>query len=406
MGSITLARINNKRFLSFAMRGLWCLCLGWDMAAHANAEIEDEHPISNHVDINGGMTWYLQSSNGAPENATALSYSLDLGLEVPVSNNGKMVMAMEAGDGKGINATLHSLSTPAYDPYFTNLSDAAPESADVVVPTISQIYYEGNYPDENLVVNAGKIDVHSMFDENAYANDETDQFMSGIFVRSTGTSSAELDHYYAPGIALLYAASTMIDLTFIASNGTGDGFNNVFDYMYLVGQANLKPRFGGRDGNYRFYAISDNRRSTATPFTKIKDGTMTGNTVWGMSFDQSISDGMGIFARYSAQDDGIAENIVKSSWSLGTLFEGPLRGRGKDTIGIGYGVVNLNDKADLAAALGTGNTGDESHIEMFYKVGLSHHFTLTADVQALNNIGGNAAADTVTIAGMRGQINF
>ena len=390
-----------------ALLGVAVLNIGFnaEVLAQEGAETSSAHQIAG-IDISGGLTWFLQSSDGAPQDATALSYSLDLGLEAPVSDHGKVVIALEAGDGKGIDATLNSLSTAGYDPYFTNLTDAAPNSTNVVAPSVSQAYYKGDYPDENLIVNVGKLDVHCLYDDNAYANDETDQFMSGIFVRSAGTSYAELDQYYAPGIAIQYAATKLVDLTFIAANGNADGFNDVFDYMYVVGQIDFKSRFGGRDGNYRFYALSDNRRSLTTTFTKISDGAKTSNTAWGVSFDQAVSDGVGLFARYSSQDDGIAENIVKSSWSLGALLEGTLWARGKDTIGIGYGTVMLNDKADLAAALGTNNTGDESHIETFYKFGYSDHFTLTIDVQVLNNNAGNAAADTVTVGGLRGQLNF
>jgi hypothetical protein len=399
----------NARLHAATLLGVLGLGFGWNSEVNAQADGATE-PVGAYqvagINISGGVTWFLQSSDGAPRNATALSYSADLGLVAPVGKQGKMVMAMEAGDGKGINATLHSLSTPGYDPYFTNLTDVAPDSTNVVTPTVSQLYYEGAFPDDNFILYVGKLDVHGMFDDNSYANDETDQFMSGIFVRSAGTSYAELDQYYAPGIALQYSATKFIDLTFIAANGNADGFNDVFDYMYLVGQIDFMPHLGGRDGNYRFYALSDNRRSATTTFTKISDGAKTSNIAWGASFDQAVSDGIGLFARYSTQDDGIAENIVKSSWSLGTLLEGSLWGRDKDTIGVGYGTVMLNDKADLAAALGTTDTGDESHVEAFYKIGYSDHFTLTIDVQAISNNGGNAATGTVTVGGLRGQLNF
>jgi len=378
--------------------------LGWHAPACAQDEDGETHLITHHagpVSIDGGITWILQASDGAPANTTALSYSLDLGLAAPVSKHGRVVIALEAGDGKGVDPVISPLSNTNYDAFYTNLMNTSPDSTNVVVTSVSQVYYEGSDLDDRLVMSIGKIDVHGKFDDNAYANDETDQFLSAMFVRSPGTSYAELDQYYAPGVALGLSPSKSVDLTFIAANGKGDGFDNVFDSMYLVAQANIKPQLGGRDGNYRFYALSDHR-----PYTKIMGGTKTSNTALGLSFDQSIYNGVGLFARYSTQDDGIAENIVKSSWSLGALLEGALWGRGRDTAGFGYGIANLNDKANLAAALGTGNTGDESHLEMFYKVGLSQHFTLTADVQLLNNIGGNAAADTVRIAGMRGQINF
>jgi len=390
---------------TLALCGMMGLGLGWNVTIQADEETMDEHKFAG-IDISGGITTYLQSSDGAPQNATALSYSLDLGLEAPVTEHGKVAIALEAGDGKGIDATLDSLSTAAYDPYLTNVTASSPDTTNVVVPSVSQIYYEGDYPDQNLVATIGKIDINGMFDENTYANDETDQFLAGMFVRSSGTNFAELDQYYAPAVTLQYAASRMIDLTFIAANGNGDGFNDVFDYMYLVGQINFKTRFGTQPGNYRFYAISDNRRSPQTTFSKISDGSNTSNTAWGLSFDQAVANGVGLFARYSMQDDTIAENTVKAAWSFGTLLNGALWGRDWDTIGLGYGTVMLNDKTDLAAALGTSDTGDESHLEAFYKFGVSEQFTLTVDAQVINNNGGNAAADTVTVAGLRGQLNF
>jgi len=404
------ADYKHRRIRTLGLLSVMGLGLAWNMQASAEGNPDEGHLhlIAHQVDsahIDGGITWYLQATDGAPQNATDLSYSMDIGLEAPVSKHGKAVIALEAGDGLGVDATLGSLSTANYDAFLTNILQniQGGNHTNLVVPSVSQAYYEGQYLEDGMMVSVGKLDVHSYYDDNAYANDETDQFMSGIFVRSAGTSYAELDQYYAPGIALLFSVTKAIDLTLIAANGNGDGFNNIFDYMYLVGQVDFKPRLAGRDGNYRFYAIYDARNNA---YTEISTGKTTTNTAWGLSFDQSLMDGVGLFARYSSQDDDIAENIVKSSWSLGTLLEGALWGREKDTVGIGYGSVNLNDKANLATALGTSNTGDEAHTELFYKVGFSDHFTLTADLQVITNNGGNAAADTVTVAGVRGQLNL
>lgn len=400
------AECKHRRTRDLALLGLMGLSIAWNVQVKAEETPDEEHLITHQiggVSIDGGLTWYLQATDGAPQNATDLTYTMDLGLEAPVSEHGKVVIALEAGEGEGVDATLGSLSTANYDAFYTNITDIAPGATNNVVPSVSQAYYEGEYMDGGMVVSAGKLDVHAYYDDNAYANDETDQFMSAIFTRSPGTSYAELDQYYAPGIVLLYSATQATDVTLIAANGNSDGFNNIFDYMYLVGQVNFKPRLAGRDGNYRFYIISDNRYNA---YTEISDGSTTSNTPWGLSFDQSVADGVGLFARYSSQDDGIAENIVKSSWSLGTLLEGTLWGRDKDTIGVGYGSVNLNGKTNLAAALGTSNTGDETHTEIFYKFGISDHFTLTADLQVIANNGGDASADTVTVAGVRGQINL
>ncbi|MEJ2566927.1 MAG: carbohydrate porin [Gammaproteobacteria bacterium] len=393
---------NDAQLETLALCALLGLGSAWSVTAAAEEDKKEEFKLSG-IDISGGITTILQGTDGAPENATDLSYSLDLGLEAQVSDHGKAVVALEAGEGLGVDATLHSLSTANYDAFYTNLTSASPDATDVVVASVSQVFYEGEYWDGKIIVSIGKLDIYSMFDENAYANDETEQFLTAMFVRSAGTSYIELDQYYAPGVVLQYAVADSVDLTFIASNGNQDGFQDVFNNMYFVGQINFKPRLAGRDGHYRLYAISDDRKDA---YHDINTGKATANTVWGVSFDQAVSDGVGLFARYSTQDDNIAENIVKSAWSLGTLIEGTLWGRNKDTIGIAYGSVILNDKANPAAALGFSNTGDESHIETFYNFGVSEQFALTADVQIINNNGGDASADTVTVAGLRGQLNF
>lgn len=399
------------------------LGLAWHFPVQAHEDPEDDHLIEHKiggVQVEGGLTWFLQSTSGAADDTSALSYTLDIGLEAPVSKHGKAVVALEAGDGEGVDPAVGALSAVNYDAFFTELTNAVGGSTNVVVPSISQAFYEGEYMAGDLLVSIGKLDAHSMFDDNAYANDETDQFLSAIFTRSADTSYKQLDYYYAPGLALQYALSEMVDVTLIAANGNKSGFNDVFNNMYTVGQLNLKPGFAGREGNYRFYVINDRRNSENTVFTEIASGRTTDNTGWGLSFDQALPGGVGVFARYSAQDDTIKENTVESSWSLGALFAGLSWGREHDTAGVGYGSVNLNTAPAALAAYNAGDDGspgsgddlgiinfdDETHLEVFYKFGFSHHFTLTADLQVIGNSGGNADADTVTVTGLRGQLNF
>ncbi len=403
------------------------LGLGWSVAVQANEGHEAQHLIPHDTgifQIEGGLTWFLQSTSGAENDTAALSYTMDLVLKVPVGEHGKMVVALEAGDGQGVDPAIGSLSGVNYDAFYTELTNSVGGSTNVVVPSISQAFYEGEYMAGDLVISAGKLDVHSMFDDNAYANDEKDQFMSALFSRSPDTSYKQLDYYYAPGIAATYAVSGMVDVRLIVANGNNSGFggetNSIFNNMYSVGQINLKPNFAGREGNYRFYVLNDGRSSINTSFTEIGSRQTTSNLAWGLSFDQALPGSVGMFARYSAQDDGIEENTVESSWSLGALFEGSSWGRDHDTIGIGYGSVNLNMAPAALAAYNAGDDGspgnaddrgivefsDEAHLELFYKFGFGHLFTLTADVQLIQNSGGNANADAVVVTGLRGQLNF
>lgn len=402
---------DNKRHNGISCIGILIgmVGLGWNIVASAEEEPRKEgmrlSELADMIHIEGGLTWFLQATDGAVDDTTDLTYTFDLGLESQISEHGKVVIALEAGDGLGVDTAVGALSAVNYDAFFTDSTDLVPGATNIVSPSVSQAYYEGDYMDGGLVISAGKLDIHSMFDDNAYANDETDQFMSAIFTRSADTSYAQVDYYYAPGVVAQYGISDKVDVELIVANGNGSGFNDIFNYMYIVGQVNFKPNLGGHDGNYRFYFINDGRKDA---YTEISSGNTTSNNAWGLSFDQAVADHAGVFIRYSEQDDGIVENTVSSSWSLGALFEGASWGRENDTIGIAYGSVNLNtDPAALAAAgIASANADDETHLEAFYKYGVSDNFTLTADIQVVENVGGDSTADTVTVPGLRGQLNF
>lgn len=360
---------------------------------------EDRHLIPHEVgklDITGGITSVLQGTNGlkAGGDVTDFSYTLDLNFEAPIGKSGKVVIALEAGNGNGVNDNMPSLSISNYDPYIT-------EAGGIVTPSVSQVYYEGNYFDGLLGVKAGKLDLHSCHDDNAFANDETDQFLTGMFVRSAGSMFAELDDYYAPGIILTLSPLNFIDITVAGANGRGTGFEDVFSNAYTAGQVNVKPDLFGKEGNYRFYYIYDARN-----YTDINDpsNTSKANTGFGISVDQKLSEGIGIFARYASQDDGIDENLVTSSISGGLSLGGSIWNRADDVIGVAYGILNINDNSSTAAAITSPD--DETHLEVYYKLGFSEHFTLTPDLQVVTNAGGDASQDTITVYGVRAQMNF
>jgi carbohydrate-selective porin OprB len=343
------------------------------------------------------VTWFLQSTSGNGTNdSTDLTYTMDLNLTGTVSETGHVHIALEAGNGAGVDARLGSLSTANYDAFITEVTTGSNEFN---APSISQVYYEGEYGGGRYVVDFGKLDVHAMYDDNAYANDETDQFLSGIFTRSAGTSYSELDQYYAPGMAVTAAAAESLDVMALVANGVGSGFDGVSDHPYGVLQLNVKPGFAGREGNYRLYGIYDARHHT-----EIGTGKTKGNVAYGVSLDQALPGGLGLFARYSGQDDKLDENAVKASWSLGAVLAGGAWGRDDDVIGVGYGVVMVNDAS--SAFSGIASPDDEGHIEAYYKVGISDHFTVTPDVQVITNNGGDSASDTITVAGVRAQLNF
>lgn len=373
--------------------------------AHPDEEKEGHlfpHEVGK-VNISGGITSILQGTSGIPDNGdvTDFTYTLDLNFEAAVSKSGKVVIALEAGNGNGVNVTGVDnqgndiepfLSIPNYDAFIT-------EVAGIAAISVSQAYFEETVFNGLLGIHFGKLDVHSLYDENAYANDETDQFISGIFSRYPGSIFPELDNYYAPGVALTFNPSDILEIRLIGANGVNSGFENIFENAYSVGHITIKPGLLGREGNYRFHIIYDARN-----FTDSGNSETTENTAFGLSFDQEVSDGIGLFARYAIQDDDIEENLVKSAISGGLSLSGNLWNRPDDVLGAAYGLLLVNDKAPDIAAFS--KSGDEGHLEIYYKLGFSEHFTLTPDLQVLTNAGGNGDNDTITIYGVRAQMNF
>lgn len=358
------------------------------------------------LSIDGGLTWFLQATNGAEDDTSALSYTLDLAFERVLENHGKLVVVFEAGDGEGADPVIGTLSGVNYDAFFTELTNDVSGSTNVVALSISQAYYENEYLAGALVMKLGKLDIHRFFDENVYANDETDQFMSAIFTRSADTSYKQLDFYYAPGLVAKYRISDDVETTWLVANGNRSGFSEVFENLYLAAQVNFLAEPDGHPGHYRFYILMDHRDTPETSFSRINSGKKVSNTAWGLSFDQALSGGIGLFARYSRQDDGLLENLVASSWSFGAAIEGKRWGKIHDTVGVAYGVVNINDNPAVITAAKISDADDERHFEVYYKFGYSHFFTLTTDLQVIENIGGEADADTVIVYGVRGQLNF
>jgi hypothetical protein len=370
-------------------------------AAAQSAEEDDEHIVSHQIgnlSIDGGITAILQSTSGIPANGdvTDLSYTFDLVLGAEIHPAGKIVVAFEAGNGSGVNeidGTEYFLSVPNYDAFVTF-------QGGIVALSLSQAYYEGSFSNGRFGLQMGKLDVHSLYDENAYANDETDQFISGQFSRTPGTVFQELDSYYAPGLAVTVNPFDLLEIRLIGANGSGDGFENITHNAYGVVQVNVKPKLLGREGNYRFFVIFDARDYTDA----TNGGINKNNTGAGLSFDQEVAESIGLFARYDTQDDDIAENLVKSAISGGVSLSGGLWNRSDDVLGVGYGLLGVNDKAPAIAALA--DSGDEGHFELYYKIGFTDHFTVTPDLQVITAAGGDNNSDTITIPGVRAQMNF
>lgn len=347
-------------------------------------------------------------------NSTEGSYTMDVNLSTSFAQYGSFFIHLEGGDGEGINNRVASFSVPNYDSWVTKNNR---DQADV---TISEAFYEFSFLDKKLTLDAGKMDVSVLFDENEVAGDETNQFMSNIFVKSMGLTIPEPDNFYCPGFMIKVEPWEFLEFRLVGASVENDNWDRLFDHGFVAGQVNIKPRFHDRQGNYRIYAWRDARNhlensnlaaANVSPLysSSLADQAQQG---WGFSFDQEIWDGVKGFARYSQTDDGLARwngddqawamIPFDKLWSMGLEVPGHFWRRADDVFGLAVGQTLLTDDYKNANQ----NSADEKYLESYYKLTLNEHFALSADLQLVQNAGGNSLASDIYIFGLRSQVNF
>ncbi len=389
------------------------------------AELKDIKKLRDalgHLEISGGVTSVVQGTgnngNNPPkyDDSTDAEFTMDLNLATHFGKYGNFYVHLEGGDGEGLYPDVQSFNNPNYDAWLTTNRNNQPDV------TISEAFYEFNFLNDKFTLDAGKMDISVLFDENEYAGDETTQFLSNMFVKSMGLTIPEPDNFYCPAFMVKVDPIDLLEFRVIGASVQNDNWQDVFDHGFLAWQVNLRPKFWGRQGNYRFYGWCDKRRHLKNSDLAIANGRpnpryddrLAGKDQmgWGISFDQEILDGVSAFARYSQTDDDLArwngdENRwemipFNKLWNVGLQLSGSLWQRENDVIGIGYGQTLLTD--DYREV--TPHTSNENDFEAYYKLVLHERFALTGDFQWIRNGQGNSQTNDIYIWGLRAQVDF
>ncbi|MGK7345755.1 MAG: carbohydrate porin [Candidatus Nitrospinota bacterium M3_3B_026] len=347
-------------------------------------------PAGGGFEFFGGVTAIIQGTEGAASDETRdqTDASMTADLEMVFNQGGRyfLVMAMESGFGEGVNDNFPTDITPNYDVYETSFHPHQ-RQADV---TLSQAYIEGLFLGARLVLNVGKMDVHHLYDTNVFASDETASFMAGALVRAAGVVSHELEAYYSPAVRVYFAPASWLELDAIYAH---HDMEDLARDNFFVFQATLKPGIAGLEGNWRAYAAHDGR-----DYDSIDNGMRT-DLILGASVDQYISENIGLFFRWSARDEEIADARVVSMISGGVVVSGGMWGRADDAFGAGYAELSLNEKLDLPYE------GGQSVWEIYYNARVNGMISITPDVQLHDNLP-RETDRSVTVYGVRAQVDF
>lgn len=322
----------------------------------------------------------IESDNNTLEGTASFDFEASMNL----SQKGSLYLLLESGAEEGLDGTI---------PTLTGINTDAYGDTDI---SITEFWYEHLLWNDKIRIRAGQLNMSSDFDTNAGANDETDQFLSGMFVNNI---TLEFPEKSGPGVMGWVTPVGGLSLGLGIADPTGNWYWKT-DEVFIISEAGFQKKFGDREGNYRLYGWAN-----TSNHEKI-DGTddSASNQGWGISLDQQITDNLTLLGRYGHQRDSISE--VSDSISGGLQLTGTRWGREEDTVGLAVGCALLSSAwKDNEKDLGN-NPKDEYIIEGYYNIRFGEHFSLTPDVQWRKNPGGDGNADDLWIFGVRSRITF
>ncbi|MBV6519752.1 MAG: hypothetical protein DCC43_13470 [Candidatus Brocadia sp.] len=241
---------------------------------------------------------------------------------------------------------------------------------------VREVWLGSELFDKRLSLVSGKIDLGNYFDANALANDETSQFITDAFVNGATLEPPD------PGPGLVAFFDTKKGLTMgLGLQSNDNSGTRITDELYAIAEIGYTTdKLLGREGTYRIWGRMN--------------GDNGDNKGFGVSIDQGITNRIALFGRYGANENNPEETEIASAWSAGMRMSVPFLKRFTDEVAIAFGQI---DKAG----------GDyESSTELYYKVDINEHLSLSPHVQAIFDPAGADSDDTAIVTGFRTQVNF
>lgn len=280
-----------------------------------------------------------------------------------------------------------------------------------------------------LVFTVGNFATNDIFDGNAYSHDPRTQFMNWtIMDYGAWDFAADARGFSRGGVAELYwdnwafRAGRML----MPEESNGEKLNvHIADYHGDNYEIEHAHTLFGQPGKIRVLAYR-NVANMGTYSAAVAWGLANGVTPdlaavrsrqsklgHGISLEQAITDNVGMFARFSA-DDGEGEEYAwteaNRSTSGGFLVKNVWMNRPDDTYGIGYVRDELSSAhrqylalGGLGFFLGDGklNYRPEEVLEVFYNMKVAKRLWVSPDYQHIANPGYNADRGPVDYFGVR-----
>lgn len=343
--------------------------------------LEDEHGFI--YGLNFDLT--NRSALAGPESDINRSVArYDLLLRQKVGGTGLISMDVRGSWGSGLDNNLG---------LFANTD----QYVDTEEMFILHLYYQQTFLDEQLTLRAGKFDIGDWLDTNEFG---FYNFLGYTFAHTgtiglTGNTLGAMATY-DPNDADWYVGGG-----FSNSEQTpyDSGLNNIFDSdttWLSIAEVGYTPTINGLEGNYRFIAWHDSQDYATV------SGVDSEAVGVALSFDQKVTDRLGLFARYGVNDGDPLE--PKQYYSAGFVVENPFAIDGRDDDSLGLGVV-VNEFTDGRSTVVANATDTETYWELYYNYQLNPLVQLQPVFQVVQDPGGVDQDDAV-ILGLHVALRF
>jgi porin len=229
----------------------------------------------------------------------------------------------------------------------------------------------------------GLIDATDYLDDNAYSNDEYNQFMNPVLVNGPNTFLPSYD----AGFALDYTGKRWSARgVYMHVEKNDDG--NSFDFVGAQLGYNVQASLG--EGNYRLLVDT-----TDDQFYDPSETSLENRSAVLISCDQELGQAVGAFIRIGWQSDDAAIDYG-SVYSGGIDLKGATWGRERDNIGLGY--AYLTD--------GNGDLLRSQVMEGYYRFAVNQMISATGDIQYMMDDRVSGESPRGFILGLRFSATF
>jgi hypothetical protein len=427
-----------------------------------DAQITGDSGLSNHFQL----TVISQSHSGfyAPYSgrnsladstevgATSITSTLFLGQKLwkdaafyfDPEISGGAGLSYSVGVAGALNGETYRIGAPAPKmsiarAYYQQIIPLGNTKYDVCDDDVNQV--KCNVPCNRITISAGKFAISDFYDKNDYSHDPRNQFFNWSLMSNGAWDYPANTRGYTFGLVVeLIKPTWAVRLSSVAVPKMA----NQPDLEYNLKGAHSETFEAEKSWSVHKHAgiirfLVSNAYSRAPSFLdginaiktndthilNVINGTEESNTFGGkkfglgLSFNQELTNGIGLFARAGWNDGTHASwafTEIDQTISAGLSVKGTKWQRPDDVCGIA-GVINgiSKDHRDFLAAGGYGfiigdgalNYGYEKIIETYYDIKLTKTFKLTFDYQFVSNPGYNKdRKGPVHVFGIRGHVEF